>query len=680
MRKTIVPVLTLSLILAGAPQAYAYGASVSIDGANAGQSPIPENLTPRLALETIDITNAGPSPIPGQLLARLIPRKWDSRCIPVPFKVNDTLDPIPNPLGPVFLSVAAATTALQEALDAWNNIPTCFIDMRIIGTVSNPGFSGFDFINEATFRDNDEFGLARAPSVTLIKNSDLAEGDDIDEDGDSDVSSAIKQIADVDNDGDFEFPAGFYRAGTLLDSDVIFNAHPVNGLRFTVNPADADTEGASVDLIALATHEFGHCFGIGHTAVNQLSATDGSNPTMGGIDLFDPASELSQRTLEVDDKGVASFFYPEGSSASGPGALQSGDVAFSAVYGLITGEVRHGALDQPMAGGHLFAIDRNTGVVAASSFSGTTQMSFDPATGALSLLPNVSQAILGGRYVMPVPRGNYYVGIEAVDGFPFSANIMGFTSRVGAFFGQQNLLEEFFNGNEEDVVEREPGDAKNIHVNPGQIYAGVDINTNRVFTISNFGPQGFCCANYCCAELAPGDLIATAISASKLADAFSKAGARNRGHDALIQAALFNTAPLDLSVPVVFAEAMLTTGVINPNNTAMVDLEHPLERVAPFIAQDHDFAPFYFKNPQELGRKVRRGIESGEIQNLFLVLRVPTSTPFPGAAGSPPMFGFSRLPPGVRFGQTFAANPDGAMFFHLRLEAQFSLVIGEPAN
>lgn len=454
MKKTIVSILSLTLILAGVPPAYAGGAVAPINGANAGHSPIPHHLTPRLALETIDITNASPSPIPGQLLARFIPRKWDSRCIPIPFKVNDTLDPIPNPLGPAFLSVAAATTALQEALDAWNDIPTCFIDMRIIGTVSNPGFAGFDFINEATFRDSDEFGLALAPSVTLIKDSDLADGDDIDEDGDSDVSSTIKQIADVDNDGDFEFPAGFYKAGTMLDADVIFNAHPVNGLRFTVNPADADTEGASVDLIGLATHEFGHCFGIGHTAVNQLSATDGSNATMAGIDFFDPASELSERTLEVDDKGVASFFYPEGSSASGPGALQPGEIAFSAVYGMITGEVRHGPLNQLMAGASIYAIDRNTGVVVASSFSGTTRMSFDPATGGLSFLPNVAQAILDGRYAMPVPRSNYSVGIEAVDGFPWLTHIMGINTRVGAFYGQQDLLEEFYNGNEEDVVER----------------------------------------------------------------------------------------------------------------------------------------------------------------------------------------------------------------------------------
>ena len=113
---TIVSVLTLSLILTGVPPGYASSAVETINGA--GQSPISKNLAPRLALETIDITNASPSPIPGQLLARLIPRKWDSRCIPVPFKVNDTLDPIPNPLGPAFLSVADATTALQEALDA----------------------------------------------------------------------------------------------------------------------------------------------------------------------------------------------------------------------------------------------------------------------------------------------------------------------------------------------------------------------------------------------------------------------------------------------------------------------------------------------------------------------------------------------------------------------------------
>ena len=50
--------------------------------------------------ESFDITGAGPSPIPGHLLARVIPIKWDARSMPIPYRVNNTLDPIPNPLGP----------------------------------------------------------------------------------------------------------------------------------------------------------------------------------------------------------------------------------------------------------------------------------------------------------------------------------------------------------------------------------------------------------------------------------------------------------------------------------------------------------------------------------------------------------------------------------------------------
>ena len=53
--------------------------------------------------ESFDLTNAPPSPIAGHVLARIIPIKWDARAMPVPYRVNNTLDPIPNPLGPAFL-------------------------------------------------------------------------------------------------------------------------------------------------------------------------------------------------------------------------------------------------------------------------------------------------------------------------------------------------------------------------------------------------------------------------------------------------------------------------------------------------------------------------------------------------------------------------------------------------
>jgi len=74
--------------------------------------------------ETVDITAGPPSPIAGHILARVIGIRWDARSIPVQYKINNTLNPIPNPLGPAFLSLADATTTLQGSFDSWNNIPT----------------------------------------------------------------------------------------------------------------------------------------------------------------------------------------------------------------------------------------------------------------------------------------------------------------------------------------------------------------------------------------------------------------------------------------------------------------------------------------------------------------------------------------------------------------------------
>src|SRR5688572_33237761 len=100
------------------------------------------------ALESVDITAGTPSPIAGHILARAIGIRWDTRSIPVQYRMNNTLDPIPNPLGAAFLSLAAATAEIQASLDSWNNIPTSFINMQIAGTTNNPGLVGFNMINE----------------------------------------------------------------------------------------------------------------------------------------------------------------------------------------------------------------------------------------------------------------------------------------------------------------------------------------------------------------------------------------------------------------------------------------------------------------------------------------------------------------------------------------------------
>lgn len=618
-------------------------------------------------LETLDITNRQPSPIPGQINAKVVPVFWDSRCIPVQFRVNNTQDPIPNPLGAPFLSVAAARTVLQRSFDTWNSIPTSFIDMRIVGTNNNSGFVGFDFRNEITFRTADSFDfIASTPNVTLLEDATFVDGEDIDGDGVSDVSSSITTCKDVN--GHMLFPAGFYKAGTLLDVDIQFNVKASNGYRFTVTDSAVDTNIRSVDLQAVATHEFGHAHGLSHVLNNQKRGTDGTGATMFPFtDTGDPVSELSQRTLDSDDIAWSSYFYPEGSASSGPAALQAGDVPFKAVYGLITGTVTHGVLNQPIAGASVSATDFATGAEFTSGFSGTTQVSFDPQTGD-SFVVSPAHDILDGKYVLPVKLGVWKVGVEAVDGDPVPSGSVNTTTVVGDIWGQQNFNEGFWGGPFEGAHEASPGLAFPVVTVPSLTSGSVNLVTNDQININNFGSRDFVGFT----GVQPGFYYAVQIPASQIS-------AVNPNGDLMIQAGAFDTFVLDASVVPVFAEATLTTGTVS-GTTATLDLVHPLARQTGFIGQDDDFAPFYFPLPDILGRLVRTKISRGDIQNLFLVLRLSTAPP-PGVSASVPLIGLdggnatNDVP---IFGRSYS-SPDGVTFTRTNsFNFRFSLIVAKP--
>jgi hypothetical protein len=193
-------------------------------------------------------------------------------------------------------------------------------------------------------------------------------------------------------------------------------------------------------------------------------------------------------------------------------------------------------------------------------------------------------------------------------------------------------------------------------VNAGETVDHIDITTARNVNISNYSGLGFYVFGdqVIYAQRIPGSQIATA----------------NGGQDILIQAAAFHTFPLDPSTVPVFAEAVLATGVVNPDLTATIDLNNPLDRISKFVGQEDDFAPFYFHNPKQLGTTVRSGIAKGNIQDVFILLKVG-SGPFPGHSAFPPLIAVDDNPNPQLL--SYISVDNGHTFFPLSINYRASL-------
>lgn len=622
------------------------------------------------SLETFDITGREPAPTPGEIIARTVPIRWDMRCIPAPIRLNDTLDPVPNPLGADFLGLDEVTAVIERAMGSWNGVPTSFFETALEGTAPNPGLRRFDTVNEVTFRNtlsSPLLGFTR--SYTLIEETMLEPGDDVDGDGDSDVAAGIERCADVDGDGDLEFPAGLYPAGTILDSDIELNA---DEFRFTVEDTDLDTSFFSVDLEAVIVHELGHVQGLAHSLTNQISAQDGTGAVMFlRIDTGDPASQLAARILHVEEVADSSLLYPEGSAAGGPAALGPGDVPFEEVFGVISGETFSGAQGRPLVGASVFAVDPASGERLASTVSGTSRFTFDPATGRFGR-EDADFSILDGRYVLPVPYGRYRIGIEPIDGTPVRASDVNLTATTGSVFGQAVFPEELASRGAEGATEPHPSRGVTVPVRrDGRAAEGIDLVTERAASLPETAPL----ERVGLISLGPGGYYAVQVPAEALEELVAAQGWERFA----LLAARFETFVVDRSRVPRFAEAMLTSGEVAPDGTARIDLDRPLARVAPFVGQDLDLASFDLPAPRGLGQRVEQAIEAGRIEELFLVLRAPLEFPPPSVTPFPPLVGmrFLDAPPAPGLGASYTSD-DGELFdLHGTFRFLFDLVVGE---
>jgi len=343
---------------------------------------------------------------------------------------NDADLPLPSVIDPTNLDQppAVALATVQASAETWEAINTSFF------TVDPVPFTGTPQLQPALSFDGQNSMFFDAPGVNFP------------------VAGVIAFVRSIVDGTD----------GHTLDADMVFNDRDFFSSVSTPNLTPAPPGQSSVDLQAVVTHEYGHYFGLDHTSI--------AGATM--VPFI--SNDISQRTLELDDRAGNSTIYPE--SASRPGGLSPGAIDFGATTGTVSGTVVSGYNGSATFGAHVEAF-------LLSDPSPANEIS--AISGELTLRNGQGEYTIHG-----LPPGDYAIAIIPLDGIhtiAADANVGGPYAGIDI-----NFEPEFWNGASEsgNGFTDDANDFSTVSVGAGANTGGIGFITNTFpgrVTIAQYG-------------------------------------------------------------------------------------------------------------------------------------------------------------------------------------------------
>lgn len=330
--------------------------------------------------------------------------------------------------------------------------------------------------------------------------------------------------------------------------------------------------------------------------------------------------------MHEDDIAWSSFNYQEGSQSSGIGALQAGDRAFAQDYAVISGEVTRGGAG--VLGASVFAETANGSRERTVTAVTGTAVVLEFADGSLDLAPP-EVGVVNGNYQIPLLRGGYRFGLQALDGSPVSGDRVSIVGNIGVMYGQQNFANEFISTNSRETNnETEPGRSRFISALPERPFSDVNFIVNDDVALSVYEDTDFIGTGL---VIGQADVIyATRFSNASVLEQL-EAGAT-------LTTATINTGAIDASQVPTFKSVALKTGRLAANGT-IADLNPYFafrQSFGGFFGDSSDDTPFYFDGAQGLSGRLINELRRDPTLDLFIV--VETENEFlTGASGLPPL-------------------------------------------